>query len=350
MQQKLQEIREKELKAIDRRLTRWFRIHGRHELPWRQERSLWATIVSEIMLQQTQIVTVLPYFANFMERWPTPQAMSAAGEQAVLKAWEGLGYYRRASLLYRLAQAMPAHAPSAPPPERDLRKLPGIGLYTAKAILAFYYNQEKLPVDGNLCRVFARCFTLPLDPGKETDRRRLAEWVEPLIPRGHGRVLGEALMDLGATCCHKQQPRCPSCPLQDLCAAYRTNSVKRYPLTVKSVEKAKEQRIYLLFYDDTHLALRRRPSGLLAKTYEYYLLQKLTVKQAPPQSTAAEIDRLLQAEFRTEELAVMETPQRLLRKTGQSFSLSLHDCLPISIRLVHRKPGASGVTFKLLAL
>ncbi len=315
MEQIADKINRADIARIGKRLLAWYEAHGRADLPWRVDRHLWGTILSEIMLQQTQIVTVLPYYATFLETWPTPKAMAGSTEQEVLKAWEGLGYYRRARLLYRLAGEIQDWDPDTIPDEQALNALPGIGFYTAKAILAFNYNLEKLPVDGNLVRVFSRLFKLDIDPSRETARKRLARHVEPLIPEGKGRDFGEALMDLGATLCNKVNPRCGECPLRELCRAKRDDALDRYPRTAPKIKLQKQHRRYLLFYDADNFYLRRRESGLLENTYEYYLLSADKVTRKPAVTTPMDLELLLQENFAETARARMGAPHKLLAKT-----------------------------------
>lgn len=315
MDQLAKKITKPDIDRIAAPLLAWYKAHGRADLPWRVDRHLWGTILSEIMLQQTQIVTVLPYYAKFLATWPSPEAMAQSTEQEVLKAWEGLGYYRRARLLYQLAQALAATDLTAVPTEKELNALPGIGFYTAKAILAFNYNLPKLPVDGNLVRVFARLFKVEIDPSKEGERKKLARHIEPLIPEGEGRDFGEALMDLGATICNKLNPLCERCPLEALCRARQDNVLDLYPKTAPRIKLKQQKRRYLVFYDKDAIYLQKRERGLLQNTYEYYPLSIEEVEDKPPATTPLELELLLQEHFTEEERARMAPPRKLLFKT-----------------------------------
>ena len=169
-------------------LLQWYAVHGR-DLPWRRTRDPYAVLVSEVMLQQTQVARVVPRWEAWIERWPTAAALAAEPLAEVLRAWVGLGYNRRA---VRLWEACRVVAESGWPD--DLRSLPGVGTYTAAAVGAFAFGHDELPVDTNVARVLARAGARPA---------------------GHASVLGQALMDLGATVCTARAPRCGACPLDD---------------------------------------------------------------------------------------------------------------------------------------
>jgi A/G-specific adenine glycosylase len=194
-------------------LAAWYEEHGRHDLPWRRTRDPWAVLVSEVMLQQTSVARVLPRWESFLTRWPTPQQCAEATLDDVLREWQGLGYPRRAAALHRAAQHVAQHG--WPDNEEGLRALPGIGAYTARALLAFAFDADVPPPrDVNLGRVAARAALgvelhqatpAQLDSALATDRPR------HVTPREHAY----ALFDLGATICVARRPRCPECPLHD---------------------------------------------------------------------------------------------------------------------------------------
>ena len=184
------------------------------DLPWRRTRDAWAVLVSEAMLQQTQVPRVIERYGPFLDRFPTPATMAAAPLAEVLDAWAGLGYYRRARDLHRAASAIVAqHAGLVPDTLADLVALPGVGAYTARAVLAFAHEQDHGVVDTNVARVLARAFTgAPMTAGAT---QRLAD---ALVPAGTGWLHNQALLDLGATVCTARAPRCSVCPLADGCA------------------------------------------------------------------------------------------------------------------------------------
>jgi A/G-specific adenine glycosylase len=203
------------------RLLKWY-AHQRRALPWRESTDPYRVWVAEIMLQQTQVQTVLPYYARWLERFPTLQALAAAPQAAVLAAWEGLGYYSRARNLHRAAQQVVAHqAGQLPRTPAELLALPGIGRYTAGAIASIAFGADAAVLDGNVKRVLARVFDITEDVKSPSGEKRLWALAESLIPSGQAGDYNQALMDLGATICTPRAPACLLCPVRELCAAFR---------------------------------------------------------------------------------------------------------------------------------
>ena len=207
--------------GIRSRLTQWFAQYARN-LPWRENPSPYAVLVSELMLQQTQVRTVIPYFERWMTRFPTLQSLAEAEEADVLRLWQGLGYYSRARNLHRLAQTLlrdwQGQLPDDP---AQLQSLPGIGRYTAGAIAAFAFDRSVPAVDGNIARVLARLLNLQQPIDRPTGQKILWETAATLLPEGRtgGRNLIGALMELGALVCIPKKPNCSRCPLQADCRA-----------------------------------------------------------------------------------------------------------------------------------
>ena len=198
----------------------WQGRHGRHGLPWQGNPDPYRVWLSEVMLQQTQVATVLAYYPRFLARFPDVRALAAAPLDAVLAAWSGLGYYRRARLLHRCAQVVVAeHGGAFPRHAVQLAALPGIGRSTAAAIAAFCFGERAAILDGNVKRVLARAFGIGDDLGTAAGQRALWARAEALLPaRGIGAYT-QGLMDLGATVCLARRPRCDACPLAATCAA-----------------------------------------------------------------------------------------------------------------------------------
>lgn len=203
-------------------LLAWIAV-SRRDLPWRRRRDPYAVWISEIMLQQTQVATVIPYFERWLARFPDVQALAAAPLEDVLKTWEGLGYYARARNLHRAAQIIIAqHDGQVPAARAALLALPGIGRYTAGAILSLAFGQAEPVLDGNVRRVLCRLYDIAEDAGAPTTLRRLWSLATELVaaaPPGQAGDLNEALMELGALTCTPGVPNCPACPLADLCLA-----------------------------------------------------------------------------------------------------------------------------------
>ncbi len=203
-----------------RRLLAWYTRHHRR-LPWRGVRDPYAVLVSEIMLQQTQVARVLDYYPRFLARYPTCEALAAAPADAVRESWEGLGYYARARNLHAAARRVVAEW-GGQVPERpdDLRRLPGIGRYTAGAVASLAYGSPVAAVDTNAVRVLARVFGLR-GPRGTRRTRRVWELAEALVPPRRPADWNQALMDLGAVFCTARAPRCPTCPVHTTCASRR---------------------------------------------------------------------------------------------------------------------------------
>ncbi|MDR9435579.1 MAG: A/G-specific adenine glycosylase [Thiohalophilus sp.] len=212
------------------RLLDWFDRCGRHDLPWQAGRSAYRVWVSEIMLQQTQVATVIPYFERFMARFPDIRALADAELDEVLHLWTGLGYYARGRNLHRAAQQIrDQHGGQFPTDFEQVLALPGIGRSTAGAILAQAHEQRFAILDGNVKRVLARYHAVPGWPGEKAVERRLWELAETYTPTDRIRDYTQAIMDLGATICRRRQPDCPACPLAEGCQARRQGNPHDYP-------------------------------------------------------------------------------------------------------------------------
>ncbi len=214
------------------RLLRWFDRH-RRELPWRRDRDPYRTWVSEIMLQQTRVATVIPYFERFVARFPDVPALAAADRDEVLKAWEGLGYYRRVHHLKDAAELLVREGPGVVPEDpAALRALPGIGRYTAGAIGSQAFGRREPVVDGNVRRVLCRLWARAGDPRSKALQDWLWDTAGALVPADRPGAFNEALMELGATVCTDRKPRCGACPLAELCDAWRDGDPEGYPTRV----------------------------------------------------------------------------------------------------------------------
>lgn len=244
---------------FQRALLVWYRTHSR-PLPWREAPSLHKTVVSEFMLQQTQVKTVLPYFARWLAALPDFTALAAAPEARVLKLWEGLGYYARARNLHRLAKAL-ALLPAPPRTPAEWRELPGVGPYTAAAITSISFGAPAACVDGNVVRILAR---LTADATEFRDSAGAAKTFTPLaaalLPAKSPGDHNQAMMELGATVCFRSNPLCPSCPVRSFCAAARRGTPTAYPrLAAKKIEHRTVTRIWC--ERDGALLLHRAPAG-----------------------------------------------------------------------------------------
>ncbi len=247
---------------FSRRLLAWYDRHGRHDLPWQRSRDAYKIWVSEIMLQQTQVATVIPYYARFLKRFPDVQSLARARVDSVLHLWTGLGYYARARNLHKAAKVIvQQHGGRFPRTLDAVAALPGIGRSTAGAILAFAFGQRHAILDGNVKRVLARyhAFDIPLTSGID----QLWQLAEQHTPRARVSDYTQAIMDLGATVC-RRKPTCPACPLRRDCVAHRSGNPEDYPL-VKARRAVPVRKTNMLLLRDARgrvLLVRRPPTGI----------------------------------------------------------------------------------------
>ena len=251
-------------RAFVHRLLRWGHVHGRRDFPWQQRRTPYRVWVSEVMLQQTRAVVVVPYFQRFMRRFPGVIALARASEDEVLRLWTGLGYYGRARNLHRSARLLrERHGGRFPRRLEELLRLPGIGRSTAGAVLGLAYNLPATILDGNVRRVLCRYFLLRAPPGAALERR-LWELAEALVPERDVVLYTQTLMDLGATVCTPTSPDCARCPLKELCLARRRGCQRELPLPRPRHAPPTRRTIFLVLRDqDGRLLLERcPPSGV----------------------------------------------------------------------------------------
>lgn len=212
--------------AFQRRLLGWYAEHGR-DLPWRRTRVPYRILLSEVMLQQTQVDRVVPKYHQFLARYPTLEALAAARPQEVRRLWYPLGYNVRPGRLRAIARETVARYDGRLPDDAErLRRLPGIGRYTAGAILSFAYGRDVAVLDTNVRRVLGRVFLGPRRLGRMRGERRLWELAESLVPRGRGYDFNQALMDFGAIWCTPRRPRCRRCPMKRFCQSYPVNGCR----------------------------------------------------------------------------------------------------------------------------
>ncbi|MGB5971718.1 MAG: A/G-specific adenine glycosylase, partial [Nodosilinea sp.] len=255
--------------ALREALLRWYGDQGR-TLPWRNIDNPYAIWVSEMMLQQTQVKTVLPYYHRWLEQFPTVETLAAAGLQTVLKAWEGLGYYARARNLHRAAQhIMSEHSGKIPGDFEALIVLPGVGKTTAGGILSSAFNLPHAILDGNVKRVLARLTALPVPPAKALND--LWQLSEHLLDPKHPRDFNQALMDLGATLCTRRRPQCPRCPWQAHCQAYNRSIQSELPMSeTKGPLPHKHVGVAVIWNDQQQILIdRRKQEGLLGGLWEF---------------------------------------------------------------------------------
>jgi len=236
-------IPDKEKDAIVAPLLLWFRRTAR-DLPWRRTYDPYHVWISEIMLQQTQMERGVTYFLRWIKRFPDVRAVAAADEQEILKFWEGLGYYARARNLHRAAHVIAGELDGLVPCEyQELRRLPGIGPYTAAAIASVAGNRDVPVVDANVLRVYARLFDIALPVKGREGQRRISAIAEILLPHGRARVFNQALMDLGGLICTPKAPHCEACPIAGICLARQAGTVAERPVVAEKKKIVTVQKV-----------------------------------------------------------------------------------------------------------
>ncbi|MGA0569872.1 A/G-specific adenine glycosylase [Variovorax sp. VNK109] len=258
--------------SLAARVVRWQRSHGRSHLPWQNTRDPYRVWLSEIMLQQTQVSTVIGYFERFLARFPDVGALAAAGQDDVLGLWSGLGYYSRARNLHRCAQeVVERFGGEFPRTAEQLQTLPGIGRSTAAAVASFCFGERVAILDGNVKRVLARALGFGGDLASSANEKKLWNEATALLPADEADMPAytQGLMDLGATVCLPRKPACLLCPLQDICAAVREGQPEKYPVKTRKLKRT-AQSLWLLWAGtkDGAVWLHKRPStGIWAGLY-----------------------------------------------------------------------------------
>jgi A/G-specific adenine glycosylase len=255
---------------FSQRILRWYTRHGR-KLPWRDHPDPYAVWVSEIMLQQTRVETVIPYFERWIRRFPTITSLATATEQEVLLMWEGLGYYSRARNLHKASViVVEDHGGELPRDLPTLRKLPGIGRYTAGAIASMAFGLDVATLDGNLRRIFARVFDVAEAADAPAGEEILWALAEKYLPKGRAGDYNQALMDLGATICLPHNPTCLLCPLRELCKARVMGIQEQRPVLKPKPEVPHYTVTAAVLRRDGKILLAKRPSkGLLGGMWEF---------------------------------------------------------------------------------
>jgi A/G-specific adenine glycosylase len=245
-------------------LLAWHRVHGRHDLPWQRTRDPYRIWLSEIMLQQTQVTTVIPYYVRFLERLPDVAALAAAPADQVMALWAGLGYYARARNLHACAKAVvERHRGRFPGTADALAELPGVGRSTAAAIAAFAFGRRGAILDGNVKRVLCRVFAVDGFPGQSTVERALWALADRLLPAADIEAYTQGLMDLGATLCLPRRPACDRCPMHGTCRARIEARVEELPVArPKRALPEREVGVLILRRGDAVLLERRPPAGI----------------------------------------------------------------------------------------
>ncbi len=250
--------------AFATRVSVWQRREGRHDLPWQNTRDPYRIWLSEVMLQQTQVATVIPYYEKFLARFPTVAELAAAPVDDVMQLWAGLGYYARARNLHRAAQQVAAeHGGKFPADFEGLKTLPGVGRSTAAAIAAFAYGERQPILDGNVRRVFARHFGIEGDVRAKDTEARLWTEAERQVPQENIEAYTQGLMDLGATLCARNEPACLLCPVRETCVAQLEGRTAELPGKRPARETPHRQTRMLVLISSGEVLLEKRPpSGI----------------------------------------------------------------------------------------
>jgi A/G-specific adenine glycosylase len=266
----MKRLEQEGIKGIQSRLLGWFKENQR-PLPWRENYDPYQVWISEIMLQQTQVKTVLPYFKRWMKALPDIQSVAEAGEDAILKLWEGLGYYSRARNIQKAArQIMSEHGGIFPSGYDDILALPGVGKYTAGAIASIAFNQDYPLVDGNVVRVLSRLFLYSKNTRSPEAEKQMWRWAEELLSKGRARYFNQAMMEFGALQCTPASPDCESCPLNSRCGAYEKGLVDILPDRGPKKElKHIKVAVAVIRKDGKIFIQKRPPTGLMAGLWEF---------------------------------------------------------------------------------
>jgi A/G-specific adenine glycosylase len=251
------------------KLRSWF-LHHQRDLPWRNDASPYAVWVSEVMLQQTQVAVVIPYFMRWMEQFPTIEALASAPIDSVIKCWEGLGYYSRARNLHAGAQYIVDHfVGKLPDSAEELAKIKGLGPYTIGAIRSFAFHQRAAAVDGNVIRVLCRYYNIAHDIGKSSTLKEIRTRAEEMLPQKNPWEICEALIELGATVCQKS-PRCIQCPLKQSCQGFSHGTAAALPFkSKKNVITSLNRAVAVVAFEGKYLVRKGSQGAIMEGLYEF---------------------------------------------------------------------------------
>ena len=265
-------------------ILNWYDAYGRKELPWQHNKTAYSVWLSEIMLQQTQVATVIPYYQRFLERFPTVTDLAEAEQDEVLHLWTGLGYYARARNLHKAAQVVAKqYAGEFPTDIEQMNALPGIGRSTAAAILSSVHKQPHAILDGNVKRTLARAFAVEGWPGQKAVENKLWTIAQTHTPDHDVDKYNQAMMDMGAMVCTRSKPKCTLCPIQSMCVAYKQGNPLDYPGKKPKKDKPVKETWFIMLHHDNQVWLEQRPqSGIWGGLFAF------------PENTDADITQQLE--------------------------------------------------------
>ncbi|GAB7389324.1 A/G-specific adenine glycosylase [Bacillaceae bacterium] len=311
-----------DISGFQRDLLDWF-ARNQRDLPWRKDKDPYKIWVSEIMLQQTRVETVIPYFNRFIEKFPTLEALAAADTDEVLKAWEGLGYYSRARNLHAaVREVIEKYGGVVPDSREGISRLKGIGSYTAGAILSIAYGKREPAVDGNVMRVLARILRCEDDVRQQATRKRFKRIARELIPEGEASSFNQALMELGALICTPRAPQCLFCPVLRYCRGREAGVHEELPVKGKKKPLRAVEMVAAVVRNDDRILINKRPEeGLLAGLWE--LPNRERVRELSREETIAR--------YLFERFGIRAQPRAHLMEVRHTFShlqwhLHVYEC------------------------
>ena len=306
-------------------ILQWYEEYGRKNLPWQQDKNAYKVWLSEVMLQQTQVTTVIPYFERFLQHFPTVTDLASAEQDEVLHLWTGLGYYARARNLHKAAQIIAEqYHGKFPLTLEEMNALPGVGRSTAAAILSSVYKQPHAILDGNVKRTLARSFAVDGWPGKKSVENRLWELAEAHTPATDTDKYNQAMMDMGAMVCTRSKPKCTLCPVEAFCEAKKQDRQLDYPGKKPKKEKPVKETWFVILCHDNQVWLEQRPqTGIWGGLFCF------------PENGHAEIEHQLDLRSITESQIEEIRPLIAFRHTFSHYHL---DITPVLVKL-NQSPG-----------
>lgn len=281
-------------KQFQQALVEWFEQEKR-DLPWRKTKDPYKIWVSEVMLQQTRVDTVIPYYNRFMQEFPTPEALAQAPEEKLLKQWEGLGYYSRArNLQAGVREVVETYGGKVPDNRPEISKLKGVGPYTAGAVLSIAYNKAEHAVDGNVMRVLSRVLLIDEDIAIPKTKKTFENAVMELIDTEHPSQFNQGLMELGALVCTPTSPKCLLCPVREFCTAFNEGNPEELPVKTKKVKtKNLHYDVFVVQNEKGQFLLEKRPEkGLLANMWQFPMIEQKNKEEHTNEAKLAAIYKL----------------------------------------------------------